>query len=77
VSEVLRKRKQFWENCKSKGGNKEVWDALRLAVEFSDLHQARIILESVNVIFPTGKIYSFLGDISLTINKFMRETLSY
>ncbi|KAL7326875.1 hypothetical protein PS15p_209145 [Mucor circinelloides] len=53
-AELDHKRSAFWETAPSYGGREEIWQALRVAFEESDIIMARSILEAANIILPTG-----------------------
>ncbi|GBG71656.1 hypothetical protein CBR_g9071 [Chara braunii] len=48
-AEIKRMREEFWDTAPHYGGKKEIWDALRVAVE-ADLSMAQTIVESAGII---------------------------
>eukprot|EP01136_Pigoraptor_vietnamica_P020222 Opistho-1_new@68793 len=62
--ELARKRAEFWDTSPAFGGRKEIWDALKAAVETEDRALAQAILDGANVTLPTGHLtdaYDELG----------------
>eukprot|EP01137_Pigoraptor_chileana_P007790 Opistho-2@53823 len=62
--ELQRKRLEFWDTSPAFGGRKEIWDALRAAVETEDRALAQAILDGASISLPTGQLtdaYDELG----------------
>lgn len=57
LSHLRQKRDEFWDTAPAFDGRKEIWDALRSAAEASergDHELAQAIVDSANIILPTG-----------------------
>jgi predicted DNA-binding protein (MmcQ/YjbR family) len=65
-SEILKLRETFWETQPTYSGVKEVWLTLRLACEAESIETAQAIVDSIQLVFPTGKFtdgcYDSLGN---------------
>ncbi|GAQ78711.1 Ubiquitin domain-containing protein [Klebsormidium nitens] len=55
--ELKKMREEFWDTAPHYGGQREIWDALRVAAE-GDPAFAETIIESAGIILPNG------GDLS-------------
>jgi hypothetical protein len=65
-SEILKQREIFWETQPTYSGVNEVWLTLRLACEAESIETAQAIVDSIQLVFPTGKFtdgcYDSLGN---------------
>jgi hypothetical protein len=66
LAQLKNKRQCFWETEPSYSGKAEIWYALRMACEADTIETAQIIVDSAELIFPTGKFtdgcYDNLGN---------------
>lgn len=57
LSELQRKREEFWDTQPSYGGSREIWDVLKAAVTSAqasdDIQTARLFVESAGIIVAT------------------------
>ncbi|XP_020572677.1 ubiquitin domain-containing protein 2-like isoform X2 [Phalaenopsis equestris] len=53
MSELRRMREEFWDTAPHYGGQKEIWDALRVAAE-SDINLAQTIVDSAGIILANA-----------------------
>ncbi|TPP56763.1 Ubiquitin domain-containing protein 2, partial [Fasciola gigantica] len=66
-SQLQRKRDEFWETAPAFDGRVEIWNALKVAVEFlerNDIEMAQAIVDGADIILPTGTLcdcYDHLG----------------
>nr|VZI13520.1 unnamed protein product [Spirometra erinaceieuropaei] len=66
-SQLQQKREEFWDTAPAFEGRQEIWDALRSAADASergDHELAQAIIDSANIILPTGTLaecYDELG----------------
>ncbi|BHF57502.1 Ubiquitin domain-containing protein 2 [Sparganum proliferum] len=66
-SQLQQKREEFWDTAPAFEGRQEIWDALRSAAdaaERGDHELAQAIIDSANIILPTGTLaecYDELG----------------
>ncbi|PIA12952.1 hypothetical protein COEREDRAFT_83787 [Coemansia reversa NRRL 1564] len=60
--ELEQQRADFWETAPVYEGQKEIWQALRVACESEDIEFACAILDSVGVSIPTGSIHDGVYD---------------
>ncbi|KAJ3053758.1 Ubiquitin domain-containing protein 2 [Rhizophlyctis rosea] len=64
--ELISKREAFWDTAPSYSGREEVWAALRLCCEAETLDVSQSILDTTNIILPTGNLadgcYDELGN---------------
>ncbi|KAL3315362.1 hypothetical protein Ciccas_006004 [Cichlidogyrus casuarinus] len=67
ASQLKRKRDEFWDTAPAFDGRKEIWDALKAAVDAlykNELDFAQAIIDGANIIAPTGSLldcYDELG----------------
>ncbi|KAH9285694.1 Ubiquitin domain-containing protein 2 [Echinococcus granulosus] len=67
-SQLKQKRDEFWDTAPAFEGRQEIWDALRSAAEAAergDHEMAQAIIDSANIILPTGTLsesYDELGN---------------
>ncbi|KAM3172839.1 hypothetical protein ACTXT7_013708 [Hymenolepis weldensis] len=57
ASQLRQKREEFWDTAPAFEGRQEIWDALRCAAEAAergDHEMAQAIIDSANIILPTG-----------------------
>ncbi|CAG8715481.1 1424_t:CDS:2 [Acaulospora morrowiae] len=66
VRQLKKQRDAFWDTAPSYEGRPEIWQALRCACEYDDIVFAQAILNSANIIIPTGNLvngcYDELGN---------------
>jgi len=56
VTQLQRKRAEFWDTAHSYEGHREIWDALKAACESDDVKLAQAIIDSANILLPTGTL---------------------
>ncbi|EMR09297.1 hypothetical protein PNEG_02257 [Pneumocystis murina B123] len=58
MSNLIRRRKEFWETAASYGGSLEIWNTLRLVLETipESLTTAQTIINTAGIILPTGDL---------------------
>ncbi|EDV22715.1 uncharacterized protein TRIADDRAFT_28315, partial [Trichoplax adhaerens] len=56
--QLKQKRQEFWETAPVYEGRREIWNALQAATQTDDLQLAQAIIDSANVILPTGSLAS-------------------
>ncbi|VDL19607.1 unnamed protein product [Hymenolepis diminuta] len=59
ASQLRQKREEFWDTAPAFEGRQEIWDALRCAAEAAergDHEMAQAIIDSANIILPTGML---------------------
>ncbi|KAL2911291.1 hypothetical protein HK105_209248 [Polyrhizophydium stewartii] len=65
-AELGRMREAFWDTQPAYSGRQEIWQALRLACEADSTATAQAILDSTNIVVPTGLLsdgcYDELGN---------------
>ncbi|RUS27962.1 hypothetical protein BC938DRAFT_482511 [Jimgerdemannia flammicorona] len=54
MGQLQSQRDAFWDTAPSYEGRREIWQALRAAVEAQDLKLAQSILDAANITMPTG-----------------------
>ncbi|VDN98014.1 unnamed protein product [Rodentolepis nana] len=63
ASQLRQKREEFWDTAPAFEGRQEIWDALKCAAEAAergDHEMAQAIIDSANIILPTGELsYTF------------------
>nr|CDS26142.1 ubiquitin domain containing protein 2 [Hymenolepis microstoma] len=68
ASQLRQKREEFWDTAPAFEGRQEIWDALKCAAEAAergDHEMAQAIIDSANIILPTGTLaesYDELGN---------------
>ncbi|KAJ2076454.1 Ubiquitin domain-containing protein 2 [Coemansia sp. RSA 988] len=60
--DLEQQRLEFWETAPVYGGQREIWQALRVACESEDLEFAYAILDSVGISVPSGCILDGVYD---------------
>ncbi|KAG4301247.1 hypothetical protein PCK1_002557 [Pneumocystis canis] len=62
ISNLIRRRKEFWETAASYGGSPEIWNTLRLVIETIpvNLTTAQTLINTSKIIIPTGNIFNYL-----------------
>ncbi|KTW26327.1 hypothetical protein T552_02812 [Pneumocystis carinii B80] len=58
MSNLIRRRKEFWETAASYGGSLEIWNTLRLVLETipENLATAQMIINTAGIVLPTGDL---------------------
>ncbi len=63
LGQLMSKRDEYWDTAPAFDGRKEIWDALRAAVnafEAKDFPLAQAIIDGANITLPSGLLYTRL-----------------
>lgn len=68
MGQLQGKRDTFWDTAPMYDGRREIWDALKAAVEAAeqeDYDLAQAILDGANITLPTGSLLQVMSGVGL------------